>query len=84
MDDDNARAGITEFVAQYLNTDEVDPQVDMFATGMVNSLFAMQLVLFVENRFGLAVDNEDLDYQNFCSIDAICDFVARKRGAAAG
>lgn len=72
-----------DFVSQYLNNAEVDQDVDLFATGMVNSLFAMQLVLFVEKEFGVAVDNEDLDYENFKSINAIGGFVARKLGQTA-
>jgi acyl carrier protein len=71
---------VSEFVSQYLNTNEVDPEVDLFATSMVNSLFAMQLVLFVEKEFGLAVDNEDLDYENFKSVNAIAGFVGKKLG----
>ena len=71
------------FVSQYLNNAEVAADVDLFATGMVNSLFAMQLVLFVEKEFGIAVDNEDLDYDNFKSIDAIASFVGRKLGLTA-
>lgn len=71
-----------EFVSQYLNDAEVEREVDLFATGMVNSLFAMQLVLFVEKEFGFAVDNEDLDYDNFRSINAIADFAAKKLGLA--
>ena len=67
-----------EFVSQYLNTDTVDADVDLFATGMVNSLFAMQLVLFVEKNFGVVVANEDLDFENFKSINAIIAFVGRK------
>ena len=71
------------FVSQYLNNAEVDPSLDLFSSGMVNSLFAMQLVLFVEKEFGVAVQNEDLDYENFKSIDAIAEFVGKKLGVAA-
>lgn len=66
------------FVSQYVNGADVAPDVDLFSTGMVNSLFAMQMVLFVEREFGIEVDNEDLDYENFKSVHAICDFIHRK------
>jgi methoxymalonate biosynthesis acyl carrier protein len=80
MNVDVVMTKVSEFVSQYLNTNEVDPEVDLFATSMVNSLFAMQLVLFVEKEFGLAVDNEDLDYENFKSVNAIAGFVGKKLG----
>lgn len=72
------------FVSQYLNNADVADDVDLFATGMVNSLFAMQLVLFVEKEFGVVVDNEDLDYDNFKSIQAIGGFVGKKLGLTEG
>lgn len=78
MNFDHIALKASEFVSQYLNNADVAADVDLFATGLVNSLFAMQLVLFVEKQFGIAVDNEDLDYDNFRSIDAISAFVGRK------
>jgi methoxymalonate biosynthesis acyl carrier protein len=80
MNLEHAKQQVSGFVTQYLNTDTVDPEVDLFATGMVNSLFAMQLVLFVEKEFGVVVANEDLDYANFRSVEAITGFVGRKLG----
>lgn len=80
MDSANVMSKTREFVGQYLNNTEVDPETDLFATRMVNSLFAMQLVLFVEKEFGLQVQNEDLDYENFKSLNAISGFIGRKLG----
>lgn len=53
---------------------------DIFKRGLVNSLFAMQLVVFIEQEFRITVDVEDLDLDNFCSIDAMSAFVTRKLG----
>jgi acyl carrier protein len=51
---------------------------DFFEMGLVDSLFALQLVLFVENEFQLHVEGEDLDLDNFCTINAVERFVAKK------
>lgn len=56
---------------------------DIFRLGLVDSLFALQLVLFVEQEFGLRVEGEELDLDNFCSIDAISSFVSRKMASEA-
>ncbi len=74
---------LTKFVGQYVNINEITNDLDLFASGRVNSLFAMQLVLFVEKEFGFKVENEDLDYENFKSIDAILGFIQRKLAAPA-
>ena len=76
------RYQVRDFFARYLRMDDFGDADNVFETGRVNSLFAVQLVLFVEKQFGLAVDSEDLDLANFHSVDAILDFVTRKRMAA--
>lgn len=42
-------------------------------------MFAIQLVEFVEGAFGIEVESEDLEMENFRSIDAITALVERKR-----
>lgn len=56
----------------------VADEEDIFASGMANSLFSVQLVAFVENEFGIAVEDDELDPANFRSTDAITAFVAGK------
>lgn len=50
---------------------------DIFEQGIVDSLFAIQLVQFVEKEFDISVEREDLDIDNFSSIDALTRFVER-------
>jgi methoxymalonate biosynthesis acyl carrier protein len=38
----------------------------------------MQLVLFVEQEFNISVENEDLELDNFRTINAIANLVERK------
>lgn len=82
---DNAadKARVREFLARFLRNHELGDDENIFALGFVNSLFAMQLVMFVEKEFGVAVENEDLDLENFQTVNAIAGLVARKRGVAA-
>jgi len=51
---------------------------DIFALGLVDSLFGLQLVSFVEQEFGITVSGDDLDIANFCSVDALTAFVTAK------
>ena len=83
MDDAQIRQQLRDFVSRFFRGHDLQDGEDIFATGFVNSMFAMQLVQFVETTFGVAVDSEDLDIDNFRSIDALSGFVERKLGAAA-
>ena len=74
---------IRNFLAKFFQNLELEDNQDIFALGFVNSLFAMQLVLFVEKEFEMKVENEDLDIDNFRTIQAITDLVKRKAPSAA-
>ena len=56
---------------------------DIFNLSLVDSLFALQLVMFVEQEFDLRVDGKDIDLDNFCTINAITAFVEGKRDRVA-
>jgi acyl carrier protein len=71
------------FLGRSLQRRNLQDDDDIFALGFVNSLFAMQLVLFVESEFGITVENEDLDIDNFRTIHAIVSLIERKSSAAA-
>ncbi len=75
---------IREFVKNNLVVlDEEVPFGDgdnIFELGLVDSLFATQLVLFVEEEFGIDVMDSDLDITNFSSVKRIAELVKRKRG----
>jgi methoxymalonate biosynthesis acyl carrier protein len=63
---------------------EVGPDEDYFARGMLTSLFAIELVAFVERRFDLTVEVEDLDLDHFRTISRLTDFVLAKTAERAG
>lgn len=47
----------------------------LLETGIIDSLRLLRLVLFVQERFGITVDDVDLVPEHFDSIDAICAYV---------
>jgi methoxymalonate biosynthesis acyl carrier protein len=78
---DLTESKVKEFLSRFFKNHDLQPEEDIFALGFVNSLLAMQLVAFVEKEFGVKVEDEDLDLDNFRSIAAISRLVAKKRGA---
>jgi methoxymalonate biosynthesis acyl carrier protein len=73
----DARQTIRDFLGRHCPAD-LDDEDDIFELGLVNSLFAMQLVLFVEQEFAIQVDGEDLERDNFRSVGAIARLVERR------
>jgi len=70
---------IKKFLARYFQDRALKDDEDIFADGTINSLFALQLVLFVESAFGITVTNEDLDIEHFRTINNIAAFVTQKQ-----
>lgn len=59
----------------------VEDDDDIFALGFVTSLFAVELVTFVESTFGFEVAPTDLVLDNFRSVNALWELVDRRRAA---
>ena len=78
-DMEDMKVKVRTFLARFFKSREIQEDEDIFALGFVNSLFAMQLVLFVEKEFSVTIDNKDLDFNNFKSINAIANLVSSKR-----
>ncbi len=72
---EDTKSKIRNFLSQHIPLEGLADDHDIFKRGLVNSLFAMQLVLFVENEFDQEVPDEDLKLSNFCSVDAIANYV---------
>ena len=78
METKQIRETVREFIAQSIDISNLGDDVNLFESGIVNSLFAVQLMTFLERTFGFEVGMEDLEIQNFQSIDATTAFVHGK------
>ena len=75
---DEFKERLRAFLARHMNGRKLGDDELIFSTGFVSSMFAMQLVLFLEKDFRITVANEDLELANFQSIDAMAALIARK------
>ena len=68
------------FLLSSINLPELNEEDNLFELGFVNSLFAVQLMTFIEKTFVLEVEMDDLDIENFKSLNAATAFVMKKKG----
>ncbi|MDQ4070183.1 MAG: phosphopantetheine-binding protein [Actinomycetota bacterium] len=68
---------ISEFIRSRYPGLSFDEDADIFALGLVNSLFAAELVLFVEKQMGVQVPSAELEIDNFRSIKAMRSLMDR-------
>lgn len=72
------RKKIEKFLHRFIGNRSLDEDDNIFELGLVNSLFAVQLVSFLENEFDVIVENEDMDIANFKNINSIVSLVESK------
>mgnify|MGYP001003022086 CR=1 FL=1 len=74
-------AKIAGFFRRHTQRD-LQPDDDIFSLGLVNSLLAVQLVAFVEKEFNITIEDEDLDLDNFKTMNRIVALVEHKTAPA--
>lgn len=71
------KGAIREFIMANIPDRELSDEDDIFRQGLVNSMFVVQLVVFVEKEFDISVGGDDLDFDNFRSVTAVDALVTR-------
>lgn len=81
----DARTELHDFTANRVPGGNLQDDQDIFDSGYVNSLFAMELVIFIEARLGASIPNDELCFDNFRTVEAMLAMVNRlTAGATAG
>jgi methoxymalonate biosynthesis acyl carrier protein len=78
--EESVKTQVRNFISHSTQISALDDDDNLFESGIVNSLFAVQLMTFVEKTFAIDVEMEDLDIENFKSLNATAAFVMRKAG----
>lgn len=82
-DDSAIRANIRAFILSAIHLPDLADDDNLFESGIVNSLFAVELMTFLEKTFAVEVGPDDLEIANFQSIEAAAGFVLRKKAQPA-
>jgi acyl carrier protein len=85
-----SNAAVSEIIAEYIvraRSDRVGPSLDqrtaLIDEGILDSLFLIQLVAFLESRFSIAIDSEAVTPENFETIERIATLVQASLGEGA-
>lgn len=73
---------VSQFIVSHAGLSDLDRDVDIFEAGLVDSLFAITLMEFIEKNFNIQIVTEDLNISNFKSVNAISAFIDNKVSAA--
>lgn len=74
---------IIDYISQELISDpELLPLyagTPLIDSNMIDSMAFLNLVMFVEEQFGITVTDSDLTRQNFETVDAICAYICSRQ-----
>lgn len=72
---------VREFIAKEVAPDirTVTDHESLLEAGVIDSLGILSLISFIERRYGIAVNEDEMMPENFDSIEAIAGFIARRQ-----
>ncbi len=81
LSSETAEARVREFVLKHFplaRKNGLRQDERWLETGMIDSLGILDLVHFLEEEFGLAISDEELQPENFQSLKSVVEFVQTK------
>ena len=78
---DSLQAELTTLFTKRLGVEVPSPDTDLLATGRLDSVGFVELLVQLEKRFGLRVELDDVEVEHFRSPAAIAAFIADRRAA---
>jgi len=76
---ENAASAVQDWLGENVTGGrEVADNYTLIDNGVLTSLQTVELVTFLEDRFGIVVEDDEFDEENFGSVQAIAGLVASK------
>jgi acyl carrier protein len=79
---EDIRSQIRHFVSSRFPQITFADDEDIFEMGFVNSLFAMELVMFVEKILGTQLPNQEMRLDHFRTVESMVELVNRMSSVA--
>jgi len=76
---DSLQAELTTLFTKRLGVEVPSPDTNLLATGRLDSVGFVELLVQIEKRFGLRVELDDVEVEHFRSLAAIAAFIADRR-----
>ncbi|CAM4477411.1 MULTISPECIES: acyl carrier protein [Bacillales] len=73
-----SKVKVKTFLSRFYRKREIQDDEDIFELGFANSLFAMQMVMFLEKEFNIRIETQDMDLSNFRTLNKINELIERK------
>ena len=79
METEDILRKVKQYILRSVDEQDITEDTDLFETGIIHSLFAIQLVIFIEKTFHLELEEEDMTTENMKSIRTIAKLIEEKQ-----
>ena len=74
----NQQAEITAYMSSIAGNAELTAQTDLIASGLIDSLTMMDLIVFIETNYDIRLDFSDLTPENMRTVSAISRLIENR------
>jgi acyl carrier protein len=79
----SAKQAIRAFIMETFLVDDFPEDASLLRTGIMDSLGMVRLIAFLEERFRIAIADDELVLENLETLERVAAFVGRKLGRSA-
>jgi len=73
------REEVEKYITKLTNENEIDHAQNLFESGFLSSLDVLDLLSFIENTYNITVSDDDLEIDNFGSIDNMVKYIEKAK-----
>jgi methoxymalonate biosynthesis acyl carrier protein len=79
MRETDVEGAITAFLRERFGVEPPSADADLIAGGILDSMMFVDLIMFIEERFGVVAALDDLEIDNFATVASMARFVIERR-----
>lgn len=82
MTETKIQQALAQFFRDQFNVELPSMGADLIEAGILDSLMLIEVVMFMETEFSVTTELDDLEVENFLTIDSMARFVAARQQAS--
>jgi acyl carrier protein len=80
MDESDIQHAITAFLRERFGVELPEADANLIESGVIDSMMFVDLIVFIEERFGVVAELDDLEIDNFATVASMARFVIARCG----
>jgi acyl carrier protein len=81
MDESDVEHAVTAFLCGRFGVEPPAADANLIESGVLDSMMFVDLIVFIEERFGVVAELDDLEIDNFATVASMARFVIARCGS---